>query len=111
MENELGDAETLIAPLRLFPFVENSFKHGASKKINDVWIKIRVSTREEEILFEVENNRTPTNTSDPDSGGGVGLENVRKRLDILYPRQHKLVIRENETTFSISLKIHLKPKI
>ena len=60
---------------------------------------------------ETHNNRTPTNTSDPDSGGGVGLENVRKRLDILYPLQHKLVIHENETTFSISLKIHLKPKI
>lgn len=110
MESDLEDAETLIAPLLLFPFVENSFKHGASKKTNDVWIKIRVRTSEEEIQFDVENNRTPSSAGEFNSDGGVGLENVKKRLEILYPLQHRLVIHENETTFSIGLNIQTKPE-
>jgi len=110
LELDIGEDETQIAPLLLFPFVENSFKHGASKKINDAWISIRVRTRKDEILFDVKNNKTRAHTSDPDFGGGVGLENVRKRLDILYPHQHRLAINEDETTFSISLNIHTKPK-
>ena len=110
MEKDLENREATIAPLLLFPFVENSFKHGASKKINDVWIRIKVRTREEEILFDVENNRTPSYASDPNSGVGVGLENVKKRLEILYPQRHSLVIRENETTFSICLNIQSNHK-
>jgi len=110
MENDLKDSETLIAPLLLFPFVENSFKHGASKKINDVWIRIKVRTSEEEIHFDVENNRAPSSDDEANSGGGVGLDNVKKRLEILYPLQHRLVIHENETTFSVGLIIQTKPK-
>lgn len=110
MEKELSNRKSHIAPLLLFPFVENSFKHGASKMINDVWIRISVRSSEERITFKVENSTSREAAEDTPQKGGVGLENVKKRLHILYPKQHSLVIHENETVFSISLNIQYKPK-
>ena len=109
MEKELGNEEATIAPLLLFPFIENSFKHGASKMTSEVWIKIKVSANMDALTFEVENNRFST-PAENHLSGGVGLENVKKRLEILYPRQHTLHIREDENTFSVSLHIQSKPK-
>ncbi len=111
MEKDLENKEATIAPLLLFPFVENSFKHGASKMIKEVWVKIRVLTNEDELTFEVGNSKFPTPAGSPDQSSGVGLENVKKRLEILYPQQHSLVIRDDETSFSISLKIQSKSEI
>ena len=108
MVKELEDEDSRIAPLLLFPFVENSFKHGASKMIRDVWITIRVRTHEGSLTFEVDNSRTLASGAHSANGGGVGLENVKKRLEILYPRQHSLLIHEEENTFSVSLNIQTK---
>ncbi|GAH53449.1 unnamed protein product, partial [marine sediment metagenome] len=94
-----------ITPLLLFPFVENSFKHGASKVVNDAWIKIRIKLTANELVFEVENNKAPNDQSVSEKNGGVGLENMRRRLDILYPGRHKLTINSNENTFFICLNI------
>ena len=107
---ELGDKEARIAPLLLFPFVENSFKHGASKMIREVWIRIRVKTRDGTLNFEVENNRLRLSGKPAPTDGGLGLENVKKRLDLLYPKQHSLVILEEDNTFSISLNIQTTAK-
>ncbi len=106
MEEELHHSEAKIAPLLLFPFVENSFKHGASKKTNEVWIKIRITSNLHQLKFEVENNRQVDHSVNPNTAGGVGLENVQKRLDILYPKQHTLTIRSDDATFSVHLIIN-----
>ena len=108
MVKELEDKDASIAPLLLFPFVENSFKHGASKMISGIWIRIRVLTSKGEISFEIENSKFQEAKENAVPAGGVGLANVKKRLEILYPRQHSLVIREDETTFSVSLNIQSK---
>jgi LytS/YehU family sensor histidine kinase len=60
-------------------------------------------------VFEVDNNRYVDVSSNPEiNGGGVGLENVQKRLDIHYPNRHTLTIRSDESTFSINLIINLE---
>jgi len=109
-QEDLQHPDAQIAPLLLFPFVENSFKHGASTKTNKVWIKIRVASNQHHLKFEVENNRHPDPTSHPRTSGGLGLENVQKRLDILHPNQHTLSIRSDESTFSVRLNIHQDSK-
>ena len=112
IEKELNHTDAQIAPLLLFPFVENSFKHGASKKANKVWIKIRIVSNRDQLLFEVENNRYVDDSPNPENnGGGVGLENVQKRLDILYPGQHKLSIKSDDSSFSIFLTINLESEL
>jgi len=90
MIEELDYSEFKVAPLLLFPFIENSFKHGASKKVKEVWIKIRIATTPQSLVLEVENNRYLDQALRSQISGGVGLENVRKRLDIHYPKQHTL---------------------
>ncbi len=103
---DLEHTEFEIAPLLLFPFIENSFKHGASKKVKDVWIKIHITTKPQVLVFAVENNKKADQAVNPQISGGVGLENVQKRLEFLYPRQHKLSIRSDDSKFSIRLTIN-----
>ena len=110
MEKKLEERKATIAPLLLFPFVENSFKHGAGKMIDEVWIRISVRTSKEGITFEVRNSINPSPKGDPAHKVGLGLENVKKRLQILYPQRHSLLIHEDETAFFISLKIQSNPK-
>ena len=106
MEEDLKYSDIRIAPLLLFPFVENSFKHGVSKKKDKVWIRIRVASSPHELKFEVENNRYLEPARDLRETGGLGLENVQKRLEILYPRQHSLHLKSDDSTFSVCLNIH-----
>jgi len=105
-KEELDHAEFAIAPLLLFPFIENSFKHGASKKAKDVWIKIHIASKPHALMFAVENNKFTDQDIKPGISGGVGLSNVQKRLGILYPGQHKLDIQSDDSKFSVHLTIN-----
>jgi len=111
MIEELDDTEFKIAPLLLFPFIENSFKHGASKKAKEVWIKIHIATKPQNLVLEVENNRYLNQAKRSRISGGVGLENVQKRLDIHYPKQHKLSIKSDDSSFSVHLYIHQESEL
>jgi two-component system, LytTR family, sensor kinase len=90
--------ETMIAPLLLIPFVENAFKHGDPERE----MKILLHNQDGTLRFEVENS---IKTGPKDSGGGVGLENVRRRLELLYPDRHTLKIEDNENSFHITLEL------
>ncbi len=99
------DEEVRIAPLILMAFVENVFKHGLSKNIqSDITIKIHVSSNDIYLLTcntralnPVAKNRT-----------GIGLENVKQRLELLYPDKYSLQLSEDDERFIVRLKIHFK---
>ncbi|MET0244058.1 MAG: GHKL domain-containing protein, partial [Flavitalea sp.] len=96
-----------IAPMLLIPFVENAFKHGISLRQNS-WIRINLETSENKLTFDVSNSihlRTSIDTEKDQSG--VGLENVKQRLALLYPGKHNLSIHQNNTEFFIHLTITL----
>ena len=93
-----------IPPLLFVPFIENAFKHGVSYRERS-FIIVRMAIEDEEINFVAENsigNNSPT--EDP-KHSGIGLENVRKRLALLFPGKHKLKIESNETVFRVELSI------
>lgn len=101
------DDGSCITPLILFTFLENSFKHGVSKTLQNPWVKIRLKSRVSEIFFEIENS-VPEN---PDNAGrdgnkGIGLENIRRRLTLLYPQMHKLITRRNGNSFYAGLTLY-----
>jgi LytS/YehU family sensor histidine kinase len=99
-----GDYQNrVIAPMLLLPFVENSFKHGASGLRDKAWIKIHLVLDSENLKFSVDNNIAEN--KDKNSTGGIGLENVRKRLDLTYPGQYTLNIDESAGTYSVGLSI------
>lgn len=94
-----------IAPMLLIPFVENAFKHGISLRHRSR-IVISLSCTAEQIFFDVYNSVHPRPENDPEREGmGIGLNNVKERLALLYPRQHELSIRQTATEFFIHLTI------
>jgi len=103
--NDIID-NSFITPLILFTFLENSFKHGVSKTVHNPWVKIRLKSSVSEIFFEIENSipENPDN-SGQDGNKGIGLENIRRRLTLLYPQMHKLVTRKSENSFYVGLSL------
>jgi len=99
-----------IAPMLLIPFVENSFKHGLGKDIANGFVKVNVITNHDTLRFEIINSK-PKNGSEVSSEknykGGIGLINVQKRLNLLYPQKHQLSISGHENEFKVELEIKL----
>jgi len=101
-----GDfTELQIAPMLLIPFVENAFKHGVNSEQNSN-IRINIKANESELHFLVINNKvkTQSNTSEHN---GLGIENTKHRLSLIYPFKHLLTIKETENDFNVSLYINL----
>lgn len=98
----------LIAPLLLLPFVENCFKHGTSHMLEHPWLSMHVSLQEN-ILFAKLVNSKPHNAPKPRTAG-IGIENVRRRLELLYPGRHQLTINNEAEVFIVNLKLELEPR-
>ncbi len=96
-----------IAPMLLIPFVENAFKHGISFR-EPSHIRVTLEARNGQLFFDVYNSKHPKPANDPEAGrNGIGLANVRQRLELLYPTKHELIIRETATEFFVHLTIQL----
>ncbi|MPR37353.1 sensor histidine kinase [Salmonirosea aquatica] len=97
-----------IAPMLLIPFVENAFKHGISFR-EPSHIVISLEVREGTLDFDVHNSRHTRQGSDPEKDhSGIGLPNVRQRLQLLYPGRHELMIRETAREFFVHLTLRLQ---
>lgn len=99
-----------IEPLLLIPFVENSFKHlshFSNGKMNQV--DIDVSRSNGHFIFSVANTVDYSSKGSSEPVGGIGLKNVRRRLELLYPDRHNLQIQENEGWFKIALELNIDP--
>ncbi|NNF35922.1 MAG: histidine kinase [Saprospiraceae bacterium] len=105
LDPSLNDHDAEIAPLILLPFVENAMKHGIDIYKKSV-INIETSLQEGNLTFAVSNTN---HSSEVNVQGGIGLENIRKRLVILYPKQHSLNI-ENGLLYKIKLELNLDHK-
>jgi len=105
---EEGMKSFFIEPLLLIPLVENSFKHLShfvNGKKNE--IKISLSKQNGEMSFEVRNTTEGKQFHEFSNDGGIGLNNVKRRLELLYPQKHKLAISEKEGWFDVQLKIKM----
>ncbi len=95
-----------IEPMLLIPFVENAFKHGASL-VHEPFIRIGLSILGNILRFNVENKFLKGNSS-TDSNSGIGLANVKARLNLLYPKLYRLSVEEKDSIFSVNLWLQLK---
>ncbi|MCL5244554.1 histidine kinase [Cellulophaga sp. 20_2_10] len=100
----IEDSTLKIAPMLLIPFVENAFKHSNVEQIRGTYININLTSKGNTITFNVENTIAQDNII-KDAVGGIGLENVKKRLEILYPKKHNLSISKNDGIFKVELKL------
>jgi len=94
-----------IEPMLLIPFVENAFKHGTGYP-DQPFIDIRLAVNEGVLFFGVKNQFDEADTS-KDENSGIGLSNVRARLDLLYPAKHELIIHQDNNLFKINLTLKL----
>jgi hypothetical protein len=95
-----------IAPLLLIPFIENSFKHGTSKMLSQPSVNLNIIV-ENDLFYFLLTNSKPEEYVSP-KNGGIGLSNVRKRLQLLYPCRHKLTMTEEPENFTVLLEIDLQ---
>lgn len=99
--------EKYIAPMLLIPFVENAFKHGVSLQHRS-WIKITLHCDENKLYFDVYNSKHTRSDQDPEKDrSGIGLSNVKQRLELLYPAKQELIIRETPDEFFVHLTLQL----
>ena len=99
-----------IAPLLLIVFIENAFKHARNILNEAIFISINIYVSEDGILnFTVKNNFNANAKNDFVTEKGIGLENAKKRLDVIYPNEnHLLIIDHNERFYNVGLTIHLR---
>ena len=102
IEKKINHPNLNISPMLLVPFVENAFKHG---DFNGKGFTMKISDDNQTLNFHLQNFKKQRSK---DSLSGIGIGNVKKRLEILYPKKHELNIHETETEFSVDLKIDLK---
>ncbi|MDB5008175.1 MAG: ypdA 3 [Mucilaginibacter sp.] len=98
--------EKTIEPMLLIPFVENAFKYGIGDVIDPV-IDIALKERDKKLIFIVKNPYNPdeiTKTGDH----GIGLANVKRRLELLYPGKHSLLISQSDNNYTVNLQLQLK---
>ncbi|REC48270.1 sensor histidine kinase [Chryseobacterium pennipullorum] len=101
IEKDIRHSYLKISPMLLVPFVENAFKHG---DFRDKGFEMKISDHDKFLHFYLLNFKTQ---KIKDTVSGIGIQNVKKRLEILYPK-HQLVIQESETEFKVDLKIDLR---
>ncbi len=93
-----------IAPLLLLPFLDNSFKHGVSENLENPWINLEIQIQEDYLYLHLVNSLTK---HAPSKNGGLGLNNAKKRLQLIYGEDHELDISETSDSFCVNLKIPL----
>jgi LytS/YehU family sensor histidine kinase len=97
-----------IAPLILLPFIENSFKHGASKDRAKPSIHIKLNIEPDFLALEVMNSVPVEKKAESTESEGIGLKNVKRRLELIYPGKHELLIYPGDTLFKVECKIFWK---
>jgi hypothetical protein len=106
-----GDFENkFIAPLLMVPFVENSFKHGTSQMLQHPWIKLEITTVRDQLFFKLSNSK-PSLFHANKQDKGIGLINVKKRLQLLYHGKYQLDVSETEDMFTVNMQILLEENV
>lgn len=107
---EMIDPEVKIAPMLLIVFIENAFKHSKNTASPEIFVDISLRTWGNSILFSVRNSfgREDEENNMLNRSGGVGLPNVNKRLELLYPDTHELNIRNDELFYTVELQLKMK---
>lgn len=101
----ISSQDLQIAPLLLITFIENAFKHGISTEENGI-IKINITVAGNQLVMNVQNKKYKMALKE-DESSGIGIENTKRRLALMYPDKHELTIDNNDTGYGVTLKLNL----
>lgn len=99
--------EQKIAPLILITFLENAFKHSAKGNSEKSFIRLNTETEKNRLTFSVENSKGIVDEIKTGEYGGLGLENIKRQLELLYPEKHRLTIKNRPDSFAVQLQLSL----
>ena len=91
-----------VAPLLFIILLENAFKHGVEIMTEDAYIQMSIRTNGDKIIFKIENNFEPESKK---TTKGIGLNNLKERLRLIYPHKHELVLEKNEANYKAVLEL------
>ncbi len=103
--HEIENKKLAIAPMLLLPLVENSYKHGIKGDVGKTFIKMKLTQKGNKVEFLIENNKGSSDEPDDTQSGGIGLNNIQSRLELIYPKSHTFEVEEGASLFSVLLKI------
>ena len=102
----IGETVNIFIPPMIFlPFIENAFKHGSNSITNG--IEIRLTVEGNQISFFCRNKIKELNETEKSQLGGLGIKNIKRRLELLFPDKHELKIAVENNEYLVNLKIHL----
>ena len=96
-----------IAPLIILPFIENAFKHGVSNFPGVAEVKTSIKLVENTLVFKIENSKNPIKKKEENYSKGIGLQNAKKRLELIYPGKYILDIEDEDETYIVNLTLKL----
>jgi two-component system sensor histidine kinase AlgZ len=99
-----GRTDIPISPLILITFLENAFKHGVSNSSDQCWIKAQLAVNEDRLVYRIANSKTKA-VAYPAESEGIGLKNVKRRLELCYPGRHTLEIDDRKDAYAVTLSI------
>ncbi|KYG80471.1 hypothetical protein AWW67_09885 [Roseivirga seohaensis] len=99
------EQEVKVAPLLFIILLENALKHGVESLADSAYVRMDLSSSNNNIHFKIENNYEPMEINEAE---GIGLENLKRRLELIYPKTHELNIHKTASTFAVDLKISLQ---
>jgi LytS/YehU family sensor histidine kinase len=99
----------MIAPLMFIPFVENGFKHGLNTSLKEGYIHVNIDVQDDYLHLSVENNKSKNSQTSIEGkkSGGIGLVNVKRRLELMYPNKHTLKIVDDDNIYRVEMSIQL----
>lgn len=103
----------LIAPFVLIPFIENAFKHVSQQKKTANWIRMNLRFDGNQLLFNISNSLSTQMNGSPEviRAKGIGLQNVQRRLDLMYPGNYNLSILHGDEEFNVNLSLNLRAQV
>ena len=103
-DKNISDPELSIPPLLFITFIENAFKHGIEPAERNCYLHLKISSDQNGLVFSCKNSIEEKNNSE----AGIGISNLKRRMELRYPNKHSLETTENKTEFSAQLKLNFK---
>jgi two-component system, LytTR family, sensor histidine kinase AlgZ len=97
-----------VAPLILITFLENAFKHGVTNTNASAWVNINIDVKGDVLHYTVENSKGKNAMEDNGGKSGIGLSNLKRRLELMYPDRHRLKVEDSADRYYIELQITLR---
>ncbi len=92
-------------PMLLLPLIENSFKHGIKGEIENTFVHMTLTQKKKELSFYIKNNVSENQVIKDEEYSGLGIQNIRQNLELVYPGKHTFAIEETKDSFAVTLKI------